>query len=127
MTMSTRQRREFKHLLATIVINTCESAPIDLREFHTMQVHIPAGWTAAALGIKVSPVEDTVFKPMYVRPCRLTTPIIRPEICSVSANTAYQFPLEIGGSGFIRLWSNDGAGVDENQTAERVIGVSLKG
>lgn len=127
MTTEITQTRAFTHLLVTIVDSTCESEPIDVRPFHTMQVHIPAGWTAAALGIKVSPVENTTFKPLYVLPYRHSTPIIRPEICSVSPNTVYQFQPGVAGSGFVRLWSNDGAGVNEDQAADRVLGVSLKG
>ena len=127
MTQQVRQTRAFTHQLVSIVDNTCESAPIDVRAFHTMQVHIPAAWTAAVLGVKVSPVKDTTFKPLYVMPYRHTVPLIRPEICSVTAGQVYQFPAGIAGSGFIRLWSGDGVGGDEDQTADRVLGVSLKG
>jgi len=127
MTTEITQTRAFTHLLATIVDSTCESPAIDVRPFHTMQVHMPAAWTAAALAIKVSPVKNTLFKPLYVQPSRHTVPVIRPEISSVTANTVYQFQLGIAGSGFVKLWSHDGVGADENQAADRVLGISLKG
>ena len=127
MTTEITQTRAFTHQLVTIVDNTCLSPPIDVRPYHTMQVHIPAAWTAATLGVKVSPVENTTFKPLYIAPYRHTLPLIRPEICSVTAGQVYQFPGGIAGSGFVRLWSGDGLGGDEVQTDDRVLGVSLKG
>lgn len=130
MSSQTQQLRAYTHQQVTIVANTCESPPIDGRNFFTLQIHTPAVWTASAVGIKVSPVENTLYKTLYsqeVGAVRTTSAIVRVGVCSVGPNNVYVLPHAVEGSAWFKLWSHDGSGVDEDQAADRVLGISLKG
>jgi len=120
-----RVRRQFAHLQVTFKNATCETEPFDLREFECLQVYMPSAWTAASLGMKVSPVLNTTFKTLYATDVCCTTAVYV-QCASVQANGAYTFPEAAKCSAYVRLWSHK-SGVDENQGAERVVGVSLKG
>lgn len=127
MTQKVRMERFYTRAQVTIVKNTCESNPLDVRGADSIHVHLPGSWTAASLGVKVSPVENTVYKPLYREVSNSLGPTILVLCSSVTANRAYALPPEACNSGFIKLWSCTPAGADVNQAADRVIGVSMKG
>lgn len=124
-----RTRRQYVHLPVTICKDTCESSAFDMREYDgkSLQALLPGTWTAAALAVKVSPVLNTTFRPLYVGTMNntlMTTALVGCN--SVAASKAYQL-TGLGGAGFVRLWSHDGSEGDEDQAAERVVGVCFKG
>jgi len=125
--MSNRQRRGFAHLNITISKDTCESGPVDMREFSSLVAAVPSAWTAAALGLKVSPVLDTTFLPLHIRTTHASGVTLLSQHHSVTASQAYIYSDEmLGGAGWVRFWSQ-AAGADVNQAAARVLGVSKKG
>jgi len=115
----------YTHLLATIAANTCESETISVRRVTGMLVYLPSAWTAAGLGIKVSPVPNTTFKPLYIPTSYSGLPVLA-QVASVKAGQAYVMPTTALDAGYIKLWSQNGHGNNVNQTADRKIGVSLK-
>jgi hypothetical protein len=124
MTQQVALRRAFTHAQVTIVVNTCESGALDVRDFPIVQVRVPDTWTGASLGIKVAPVKDTVFQPLLTESAGKT---ILVQCSSVQAGRTYTLPAAAGASGFIRIWSQNYSGVNVNQGAARVLGVTLKG
>jgi len=124
-----RIRKQYTHGQVSIVANTCESNPIDMREYETIQVFMPDAWTPAALGVKVSPMPDTLYKPLHAQVTDYSLgPMADVVLSSVAANNAYTFDWNfMGGCGYIRLWSRDKDGNDVDQAATRVIGYALKG
>ena len=125
--MPNRIRREYAHLTVTIKKDTCESEPFDPREFGLIQFTTPPAWTAAAMGIKVSPHSNSAYYPLYVgmQHCSKNCTVLV-EVSSIQADTAYQFPSGSEGSGYARLWSQ-ADGQSEDQAADRKLEVTLKG
>lgn len=125
MTQAILQRKGHARLQVTIVANTCDSTPFDMRQFQTLMVCTPPAMTAAALGVKVGPVENSAFHVLYQQ--RPNSLVSVPVLCySVTVNQAHVFP-ELGAARYAKLWSNDGAGADVDQTADCVFDVFLKG
>jgi len=119
--------RTYAHEIVTIVVDTAYSdPPIDMREFSALQVHIPAAWTDAALGFSVGPVKDSTYGPLYTTRCSTVGLAVLCQVGSVSVSEVYHAPEEVGGAGWVRLWSQV-AGADENQvTTNRVIRITKK-
>ena len=118
--------RTYAHEIVTIVVDTAYSdPPIDMREFSALQVHIPAAWTDAALGFSVGPVKTSTYGPLYVAPTCSTKLTVLCQVGSVAVSEVYHAPAEVGGAGWVRLWSQT-AGADENQLGDRVIRVTKK-
>ena len=118
--------RTYAHEIVTIVTDTAYSdPPIDMREFSALQVHIPAAWTDAALGFSVGPIKDSTYGPLYVVPTCSTNLTVLAQVASVSVSEAYHCPMEVGGAGWVRLWSQT-AGADEAQLGDRVIRITKK-
>lgn len=125
-------RRYFHHAQATIVASTCESTPVDMREYRTLQLHAPAALTAAEFGLKVSQQSNTLFKPLYAMQFHSLGLATYPAVLhSMGPNQVHQFPAGVEGSGFVKIWSMNTtagrAGQDINQAAVVIFGVSLKG
>lgn len=82
-------------------------------------VSMPAGWTAAKLGIQHCASSTGTFQPLYDAAGALVE-------MTVAAAGDYVLPDGVFGCAFIKLWSeNAGAGV--NQLADRAITITLKG
>jgi len=112
--------------MVTIVTGTAYSdPPIDLREFSALQVHMPAAWTAAALGFSVGPVKDSTYGPLYVAPTCSTKLTVLAQVGSVAVSQVYHCPEEVGGAGWVRLWSQ-AAAASVNQLGDRVIRITKK-
>lgn len=81
-------------------------------------VLMPAAWTAANIGFKVCDTEGGTYLPLYQDDGSTLV-----EIASPAADTAYTLPAELAGATWVKLWSQDGAGSDTNQAAERSLTV----
>jgi hypothetical protein len=83
-------------------------------------VLMPAAWTAASIGFQVSDSPSGTYYPLYDDGGTLV------QISGPAVDNAYSIPAEVFGAAWVKLWSQDGAAVDENQGAERTLGVILK-
>lgn len=116
----------YAHELVTIVNGTAYSdPPIDMRQSAALQVHMPAAWTPAALGFSVGPIRDSTYGPLYVVPTCSTKLTVLAQVGSVAVSQAYHCPAEVGGAGWVRLWSQ-AAGSSVNQGADRVMRITKK-
>jgi len=84
------------------------------------QIRMPAAWTAASIGFKVSNTEDGTFLPLYDHDGNLV------QIDSPSVDGAYQIPTALVAAGWVKLWSQNGSGTNTAQAAERSIIVDIK-
>ncbi len=117
MTAITRQNEQ---VVAVIPNATAISQAIDMRPYVMGLVHMPAVWTAASIGFKVSPTEGGTFVALYDKNAVLV------QVSSPLINLSYVFPAEVAGCLWIKLWSQDGSASDTNQGAERSLKVDLK-
>jgi hypothetical protein len=83
-------------------------------------VLMPAAWTAASIGFQVSDSPGGSYYPLYDADGSLV------QIAGPAASQAHAVPAEVFGAAWVKLWSQDGSANDENQTAERTLGVILK-
>jgi len=113
--------RRFTTTALTIANSGHLSDELDMRGSSMLIVHMPAAWTAASIGFQVSPTTGGTFIPLYDDDGNLL------QIDAPTASKAYQAPDGIAGSGFVKLWSQDGSGSNTAQGAERSIPVTLKG
>jgi hypothetical protein len=97
------------------------SDELDFTEHSMLIIHMPAAWTAASIGFQVAHTTGGTFQPLYDQLGNLVQ-IAGPPV----ASRDYQAPPEIAGCRFIKLWSQNGAGVNVNQGAARSVGVSIK-
>ena len=97
------------------------SNAFDMRDFALLVVTMPAAWTAASIGFKVSPTKSGTFVPLYDDDGTLI------QIDSPTADNAYTAPAGIAAGHWVKLWSQNGSGSDTNQAAERTLTVSMKG
>lgn len=85
----------------------------------SMAVHMPAAWTAASLGLKAAPTEDGTYSPVYDRNGSLVS-------ISVDASRVIVFDMEVVTAlRYIKLWSHNGSGTDEDQAEDRTFYVDL--
>lgn len=96
------------------------SGAFPFSEFAGGVVHMPAAWTAASIGFKVSSTVAGTFLPLYDDDGNLV------QIDSPTTSKAYAFPDAIYPCRFVKLWSQDGSAADEAQAAERSLVVDLK-
>jgi hypothetical protein len=83
-------------------------------------VFVPGTWTAADIGFKVDNGSGT-FLPLRDEAAGLVM------IDGPAASTAYALPEKlINSASKIKLWSQNGSGVDTNQAAERVLVVVVR-
>jgi len=113
--------RDYKATTLTILIGAALTGVLDFQTFAAGILTMPAAWTAASIGFKVCSTPGGTFLPLYDSLGNLF------QITAPAASKAYQLPDELFGAHFVQLWSQNGAGVDAAQAAERSIGVMLKG
>ena len=105
----------------TIANGEALSEEFYLAPYTFLLVHMPAAWTAASVGFKVAQEEDGTYQPLYDEAGNLV------QIASPAVDKVYSAPAEVAGGLFVKLWSQDGAGANTNQGAERKLGLSMKG
>ena len=121
-----RINREYTTRTYTIASGAALTDEIDARYMAGAIVIIPAAWTAANLGIKVSPTSGGTF---VILNDYLGAPVQVSGI-TTDASKAYALPDEIYATGFVKLWSKSATAAtitDVNQAAARSIIVVLKG
>lgn len=104
----------------TIANGANTSEEFDFTLYTMLTVHMPAAWTAASIGFQVAHTSGGTFQPLYDELGNLV------QISSPAVDRSYQAPPELAGSRYVRLWSQNGAGVNTNQGGDRSISVSLK-
>lgn len=112
--------RGFSTSTVTIANGASQSGVIDLRYYTMMIIHMPAAWTAADIGFQVSTAEGGTYLPLYDDLGNIVM------VDGPAVSRCYQAPPEIAGCAYVRLWSQNGAGVSVNQGAQRSITVFLK-
>lgn len=123
MTGENKALRHSKTVKVTIAAQAAVSGVIDLRLFAGGIVMMPAVWTAADLGFHVCDTVDGTFIPLADRENGYGTDV---SIDAAAVDTAYPLPPFVFAAPFIKMWSNDGAGADEDQGADRILTVMLK-
>ena len=111
--------RSYESKFVPIVAGASESQAIDFRNHVMLQVHVPAAWTAADIGFKVSTTVDGTYVPLYNEAGDLL------EMILISPSTALVAPPRVAGGYFIKLWSQS-AEVNVPQAAERLMEVVMK-
>ena len=107
---------------AVVIANGANlSGEIDMQKVAFLLIHMPAAWTAASIGFKVSQESGGTFLPLYDDDGSLV------QIDSPTASKAYVAPAALAAARFVKLWSQDGTGSNTAQGAERTLGVDLKG
>jgi hypothetical protein len=109
--------------VVTIAQGAALSAEIDLEDFASMGLFMPAAWTTADLGLQVSPTSGGTYYPLLDTKNGYGTDV---NIDGATASKAYIVPLHLFPFRFVKLWSTDGAGGDTNQAAARTLTVVLK-
>ena len=112
--------RHTKVQTLTIANGEALSDQFEMKDYAGGQLHMPAAWTAASIGFKVSSSPGGTYLPLYDEGGDLV------QIGSPSVDCAYQLPIALYGALHFKLWSQDGAGADENQGAARSIIVEVK-
>jgi len=92
---------------------------LPMSRFSMLTVHMPAAWTAAAIGFKVSSDENGTYLPLYDDAGAIV------EI-TVAVSQAHIAPADVAGALWVKLWSQN-SGSNANQGAERSLIVTLKG
>ena len=104
----------------TIAAGANASDTIDMRAFTMMIIQMPGLWTAADIGFHVSPNGSSGFQPLYDDLGNIVM------VDGPAINRSYQAPPELAGCGYVRLWSQNGVGVNVNQAGARSITITLK-
>lgn len=112
--------RVFTTVTVTIPAGANVSGTIDMRQYTMMIIQMPGLWTAADIGFHVSPNGTSGFQPLYDDLGNIVM------VDGPAVNRSYQAPPELGGCGYVRLWSQNGAGVNVNQAGARSITITLK-
>jgi hypothetical protein len=113
--------RRDKHTKSLTIANGANlSDAFEFLPYSMLVVHMPAAWTAASIGFKVSSDESGTYLPLYDDDGNLV------QIDSPSASQAYVAPAELAPTFWIKLWSQNGSGTNANQGAERTIIIDLK-
>lgn len=111
--------REHAEESVTIPSGEALSEAIDFGRYSKMVIHMPDGWDAADIGFQVATTKAGTYQPLHDDAAALVI------VDGPSADESYAAPTEIAGARWVKLWSNT-AGADENQSADRAIGVDLK-
>jgi len=117
------ETRATKQLSVTIASGAAVSEAIDMTGYAAAIVIMPAAWTAADLGVKVSGSNGGTFAPLLDWANGYDTNV---SIDGAAAGKAYPMPLAAFAAPYIQLWSHDGAGADTAQDAARTLTVLLK-
>ena len=103
----------------TIANGEALSGEFYLGPYAFLSVEMPSAWTAANIGFQVSRESGGTFVPLYDEFGNLV------EIAP-STGQMHVAPAEVAGQLYVKLWSQN-AGVNENQGAERTLGLIMKG
>ena len=112
--------RSFSTTSVTIAAGGNLSNAIDFSKMTMMTFRMPAVWTAASIGFKVSASESGVFLPMYDDAGDLV------QIDNPLINRSYSSPPALSVAHWVKLWSQNGTGTNTAQGAARTISVDLK-
>lgn len=117
--------RFFERKSVTETVNIANGANltteiIDMRDYSLLLVHMPAAWTSASIGFKVSSESAGTFLPLYDDNGTLV------QIDSPAVDCAYSAPPEVAVCRFVKLWSQDGSASNTNQGAARALIVDKK-
>lgn len=112
--------RRVRTQTVTIASGANLSDAIDFRSFAGGIVHMPAAWTAASIGFKVSSTMAGTYLPLFDDDDALV------QIDSAAVDQAYQINDAVFASSYVKLWSQDGSEGDTNQAAARSLIVDLK-
>jgi hypothetical protein len=105
----------------TIASGANLSDELDFTEHSMLIIHMPAAWTAASIGFHVAHTTGGTFQPLYDQLGNLVQ-VAGPPV----ASRDYQAPPEVAGCRYVKLWSQNGAGANVNQGAERSMAVTIK-
>ena len=111
-------------LTATIANGAALSAAFDMSSYAGGMLHMPAGWTAACVGFQISPTVGGTYQPLYEGDGTLAQ--IENDDTVAIAGLSYALPAEMFGVQWVKLWSENGAGVGVNQGGDRVFNIDLK-
>lgn len=103
----------------TIAEGAALSAALDVRGVSGIWLVMPAEWTAAVLGFKVSPVVGGTFAPLYDAAGDRVGVALQVDYIQIA-------PPALVGAGLVKLWSRDAGGLDVEQDAERAFVVILR-
>lgn len=117
----TKVRRARHELTVSVVKDTCESAVFSMHDYADGHLHMPAAWTAAAVGFKACDEEAGTYVPVYNHSGQLV------KCASIGPSMIVTMPPKVTSLGFVRLWSIDGSEADVNQGADRTLKVAVKG
>lgn len=113
--------RSFKKASLTIAQSAALSDELEFtEEWETLVIHMPAAWTTASMGFKTASATSGTFQALYDDNAALL------QIDGPSASKDYRAPSGIDAAGYLKLWSQNGSGVDTTQGAARTIVVTLK-
>ena len=101
--------------IVTIAISTALSDPIDLSRYSSGVILMPAAWTAAGIGFKVS----DAYGGTYVALIDAAGDEVEAAAAGV-IDVAHPMPAAIFGFKYVKLWSET-VGSDVTQAAERVL------
>jgi hypothetical protein len=104
---------------ATIANGEALSGAIDIRGYGWVTVHMPAAWTAAELGLKAATTLAGTYGNVYKEAALYTVAVAADRVVVLD-------PQVTAGLAFIKLWSQNGAGVDANQGAARTLTVRVR-
>lgn len=120
-------KRSSKTQQVTIPSGAALSDPFDFREWTGLIVHMPDTWTAAYVGFQVASEVDGTYVPLNDEDAAAVLIGDAAGPTQPVADEAYAAPTDLFPARFVKLWSTDGAGLDTNQAAERVLTLDLKG
>jgi len=113
--------RKTSKVVVSIANGANLSDAFDMRLYTMGVVHMPAAWTAASIGFKVSDAKAGTYQPLYDDNGTLV------QIDSPAASKNYTLPTPVANCAWVKLWSQDGSGTNTNQGAARSLTISLKG
>jgi hypothetical protein len=96
------------------------SGAFDMRGAAGLQIIMPAAWTTADIGFKISTAINGTFVPLYDDEGTLIF------VDGPAASKAYNAPPELYPSQFAKLWSINSTGTAVVQTAARTVTLALK-
>lgn len=111
----------------TIASGAALSDAFDMRPYSGGVLQMPAAWTAAYIGFKVYHEATGTYLPLYDDNGALVLIGDTDGPTQPTADNAYALPPALFGAHLVKLWSQDGAGVDANQGADADFVIALKG
>ena len=116
-----RIERQFTQQTVTIASGAHHSDEFYFAPYTFLSVEMPSAWDSADIGFEVSRTSGGTFVPLYDEHGNVV------RIDGPSTDQMHSAPAEVAGQMYVRLWSEDGSGGDTNQTADRELGLVMKG